>query len=319
VADNAVSPTTGDDGVASAVVEADAVGTATIDAVSNLKKGSAELTIEQPTLAVDTNVSSVTVGEETNVMATVTYDNNGTAAEGATVSVSGAGVSVADQTTDAQGNATFSVNASEAGDITVNATMSGTNAGETTITAEAAAVANFSLSNLDAPTEITQNESYNVTVNVTNGGNATGTQNVTYTLGSDVEQTEEVSLDAGNDTMVTFEVSAETTANISAGNYTHTVATDGAENLTQDVEVVEEANTTQPPAVGDFENAPTDTDNDGKYDDVNGDGTFDVNDVTALWVNRDGSNVTDNADAFDFNGDGTFDVNDITKLFALSQ
>ena len=103
-----------------------------------------------------------------------------------------------------------------------------------------------------------------------------------------------------------------------AGTYTVIVATpDGYANATATVTVVPAANTTQPPAVGPFDNQPTDTDDDGLYDDVNGDGSFDVNDMTALWANRDGSTVTNNAAAFDFNDDGDFDVNDVTKLWTL--
>ena len=72
----------------------------------------------------------------------------------------------------------------------------------------------------------------------------------------------------------------------------------------------------QPPVVNDqFPGAPTDTDGDGTYEDVNGDGEFNVNDVTALWTNRNSDAVQTNPAQFDVNGDGTFDVNDITALW----
>jgi hypothetical protein len=70
-----------------------------------------------------------------------------------------------------------------------------------------------------------------------------------------------------------------------------------------------------PGPVGDFENAPTDTDGDGLYEDVNGDGVFDFNDVQALFANIDDATVQSNVAAFDFNGDQAVDFNDVQALF----
>jgi hypothetical protein len=70
-----------------------------------------------------------------------------------------------------------------------------------------------------------------------------------------------------------------------------------------------------PGPVGDFGAAPTDPDDDGVYEDVNGDGTADVVDVRALFVNRDGDTVGTDPGAFDYNGDGKFDVVDVRALF----
>ncbi|MFC5366602.1 right-handed parallel beta-helix repeat-containing protein [Salinirubrum litoreum] len=70
-----------------------------------------------------------------------------------------------------------------------------------------------------------------------------------------------------------------------------------------------------PPPVGGFQNPPTDPDGDGLYEDINGDGTFDIVDVQALFANLDDSAVTNNPDAFDFNGDGQVDVVDVQRLF----
>jgi hypothetical protein len=71
-----------------------------------------------------------------------------------------------------------------------------------------------------------------------------------------------------------------------------------------------------PGPVGDFENAPTDPDGDGLYEDVNGDGTVNVGDAQALFGNVDDSVVQNNVAAFDFNGDGTVNVGDAQALFA---
>ncbi|QIO24603.1 malectin domain-containing carbohydrate-binding protein [Haloarcula sp. JP-L23] len=71
-----------------------------------------------------------------------------------------------------------------------------------------------------------------------------------------------------------------------------------------------------PGPIGDFENAPTDPDGDGKYEDVNGDGSVNVGDAQALFANSDDPVVQDNVEAFDFNEDGSVNVGDAQALFA---
>jgi hypothetical protein len=61
----------------------------------------------------------------------------------------------------------------------------------------------------------------------------------------------------------------------------------------------------------------TDPDGDGAYEDVNGDGTFDVVDVNALYQHRDSSAVQNNPLLFDFDGDGQFGLADVTALFEM--
>lgn len=63
---------------------------------------------------------------------------------------------------------------------------------------------------------------------------------------------------------------------------------------------------------------PLDTDCDGLYNDVNGDGLSDVVDVQRLFTGLDGSTVTDTPWAFDFNRDGGVDVVDVQRLFAAA-
>jgi hypothetical protein len=69
------------------------------------------------------------------------------------------------------------------------------------------------------------------------------------------------------------------------------------------------------PPVGDFPNPPTDPDDDGLYEDVNGDGKFNIVDVQALFANLDDETVQNYPDAYDFNGDGSVDVVDVQKLY----
>jgi PKD repeat protein len=56
-------------------------------------------------------------------------------------------------------------------------------------------------------------------------------------------------------------------------------------------------------------------DGDDTYEDTNGDGTFNIVDVNALFQNRNSQTVQDNVAAFDFNGDGSFNIVDVNALF----
>jgi len=72
---------------------------------------------------------------------------------------------------------------------------------------------------------------------------------------------------------------------------------------------------TGPSPVGPGNNAPTDPDGDGRYEDVNGNGRLDYADVELLFENMDNSSVQLQVDAFDFNENGQIDFNDISELY----
>ncbi|MFC3477419.1 S8 family serine peptidase [Halobacterium litoreum] len=59
---------------------------------------------------------------------------------------------------------------------------------------------------------------------------------------------------------------------------------------------------------------PADPDGDGKYEDVNGDGVVDMDDVELLYQMALRNVVPADTAAFDFNGDGTFDMYDVQAL-----
>ena len=67
--------------------------------------------------------------------------------------------------------------------------------------------------------------------------------------------------------------------------------------------------------VGNYTSPVTDVDDDGVYEDINGDGEFNIVDIQGLFVNLDDEAVQDNPAYFDFNGDGTVDVVDVQALF----
>ncbi|MFH5800841.1 alpha-L-fucosidase [Haladaptatus sp. CMAA 1911] len=68
-----------------------------------------------------------------------------------------------------------------------------------------------------------------------------------------------------------------------------------------------------PPVVGD--SRPQDLDRDGHYEDINGDGKANYDDIVDLFNNSEKDAVQDNVDAFDFNENGRFDFDDIVALF----
>lgn len=75
-----------------------------------------------------------------------------------------------------------------------------------------------------------------------------------------------------------------------------------------------EHRTRGPPAIPGFNNPPTDPDEDGLFEDVNGDGTSDVVDVQAMFENIDNSTLEENPQWFDFNEDGSVNIVDVQKL-----
>lgn len=60
---------------------------------------------------------------------------------------------------------------------------------------------------------------------------------------------------------------------------------------------------------------PTDLDGDGTYEDINGNGRLDFDDVVTLFENVDSDAVQRNAGTFDFNGNGRIDFGDVVTLF----
>jgi PKD repeat protein len=71
-----------------------------------------------------------------------------------------------------------------------------------------------------------------------------------------------------------------------------------------------------PPVTG--ENPPTDINDDGLYEDINGDESFNIFDVQALFIQFNSATVQNNPEAFNFNGDSNPDavtIFDVQGLF----
>jgi len=61
--------------------------------------------------------------------------------------------------------------------------------------------------------------------------------------------------------------------------------------------------------------APTDPDGDGRYEDLNGNGRLDYEDIEILFSNFDADSITMNKSAYDFNENGQLDFDDIVDLY----
>lgn len=70
-----------------------------------------------------------------------------------------------------------------------------------------------------------------------------------------------------------------------------------------------------PPRLDDSFAPPTDPDGDGTYEDVNGDRSVDVVDVSALYQHRESPTVANNAGSFDFDDSGSFSIGDVRALW----
>ena len=71
--------------------------------------------------------------------------------------------------------------------------------------------------------------------------------------------------------------------------------------------------------IGSASRKPTDPDEDGLYEDINGDGQLTSQDAIKFGLNFDTSPIMDNQRAFDFNGDGAINIQDAYKLRSLAE
>jgi PKD repeat protein len=72
---------------------------------------------------------------------------------------------------------------------------------------------------------------------------------------------------------------------------------------------------TGPSSVGSSTSSPRDLDGDGDFEDINGNGRVDYDDVALLFNNLESQSVTSNARAFDFNDNDQLDYDDIVSLY----
>ena len=187
---------------------------------------------------------------------------------------------------------------------------------------------------------------YTATVTVSDAAGNTATDTVTVTVEEAVDTTPPTADAGGNATAeagssVTFDASNSTdnvgvesyTWNFgdgsvaagpapshtydSPGNYTVTLTvTDAAGNAATDTVTVTVEEAAEPafPALPGQSNPAEDIDSDGKFEDVNGDGSADLFDALDYYNNGDSDLIQNNVSVFDFDGDG--DAGDLFDALA---
>ncbi len=105
----------------------------------------------------------------------------------------------------------------------------------------------------------------------------------------------------------TSDLSIESGASVSnSTGVSYSLSSTNGASLTVEEEV-------QNPTVVD--NPATDTTNDGRLNDVNGDTNFNILDVVALYGNMESSAIQDNQQLFNFNGEGGVNILDVVALY----
>jgi hypothetical protein len=171
----------------------------------------------------------------------------------------------------------------------------------------------FVIRRIDANIDATPGETSSVFATFRNTGQTTGQQEVVLSadLNRDgVFETEldsrSVALDANGTDRVQF--NAEFPEDVAFGEYNIRANTDDG-SRTATINVTEADST---PGPGDGIEDAQDLDGDGLFEDVDGNGAFDLRDVRALLRNAD--DISSSNTDFDFSGDGTFDLRDVRAL-----
>jgi hypothetical protein len=169
----------------------------------------------------------------------------------------------------------------------------------------------FTVESTSAAEKAAVGSSTTVTATISSDGEVESTQSVELLFDIDGDGdpesvgTEQVTIDANGQTDVSFTVDVPGDASFGDREFSVVTAADSADGTVEFT----------PPDINGDGNLPGDPDEDGLYEDTNGDGTVDTGDAQALFGNRDSDAVQNNAGAFDFNGDGVLNVGDAQALF----
>ena len=138
-----------------------------------------------------------------------------------------------------------------------------------------------------------------------------------------VLQIEEYTATADSNGEATFDVTLTDSSDVGGLNYFVAAVGDSSQSGQVSQSVILELDPESddgPGPVGEFENAPTDPDGDGVYEDVTGNGEFTIGDVQAFYANyEDDPSIADNPEAFDFNGVGGVSIGDVQALYSQYQ
>jgi len=243
----------------------------------------------EATGTTELDIDTATIGDEGGTEYTVSETQS------ATIEVTEGGVTIAVEPTTTQ----VGLDGEAAVDVVVSGADAGVGAYEITGSVGDPAVASF--------TAIEETR--------TGGSGSTSIGSDGATATADRALLDEAFASADTVTIATLTLSGEATGTTGITIDTATIGDEGgteytvSETQSATVEVTEGIDVT-----GDGTPA-TDTDGDGKLEDVNGDGESDVLDVQAFFENLDAEAAQNNPAAFDFNDDGDVSILDVQALF----
>ncbi|RLF35124.1 MAG: hypothetical protein DRN03_05715, partial [Thermoplasmata archaeon] len=257
-----------------------------------LRSNIVNVTVKQASLRLEPKVANITINESVQFKAYNEW-NESVKITNITVSPGTEGVN---WTIDVP-NAT--VTFFKAGEYIVNATDG--RDWDTAVVYVTAVLGNFSVS--ITPSVITVNKSTTVLVNVTDADTGESVEGANVGLSGCGVTLSNTTNASG---IATFEVNATST-----GNITVTVSKTGYNTWTKEDGIVVIRVVPFPGCT----NPPTDPDDDGLYEDINGNGRKDFNDVVVFFKNLEWVPDNEPVECFDFNGNGWIDFDDIVKLF----
>jgi hypothetical protein len=161
----------------------------------------------------------------------------------------------------------------------------------------------FVVDTVETNAPLVEGKTLEVTVSVENVGDAEGTQTLTAEVPDLGSVSTTVTLSDGESTEETLTIGTDIG---DAGEHTLTVETEN--------QSMQEPVTLHLPALSD-NGPPQDPSDDGYYEDLNADGSFDVLDVQMFFENMYTDPVQDHAWAYDFDNNGNIDIFDVQAMF----
>jgi PKD repeat protein len=104
---------------------------------------------------------------------------------------------------------------------------------------------------------------------------------------------------------------------LAAGNYTVNLTVRDGNGIDSKLATIEVSSTAILPVIFSSKNPPTDPNHDGRYEDVNGNGVQDFDDVIEYYDNMEWIEENATPDLFDYNKNGLIDFDDVVKLYDM--
>jgi hypothetical protein len=270
--------------------------------------GVEETSTAEFTVSIEGTNSPVTMGNDVSVTASVenTGDAEGTQSLGLSVGslgTSSTSVTLApgDSTTE---TLTVGTTQGDIGVYTAETTIDGDSDTATVEVVPDTGPPEFQVDSVETNAPLVEGETLELTVSVENIGSIAGIQTVTAEAVDMGQTSTEFSLDPGEFGQATMELDTD-------------IGDTG-----EHVVVVETANHSMPetvelhlPVIPGYDETPRDSNGDELYEDIDGDGSFDIFDVQTLFNNLNHQAVQDHGWAYDFNNDDDVTIFDVQTMF----